>query len=176
MEINVRKPNIEKLTSKNIPKDFEEVKDYFNKALEEKSLPWIPRKTPITNKEIKEKWIPSLNKNICYVAESKGEIVGCATVFYDPNSTNYENKDKRSSGELVFTASSKTNYIEVCRKNVKKIIDELKKQNKKAQLNISIESPSNKSLSELGYKGKEKFLEHYKKNGMSGKVIGYNLP
>ena len=81
MKLIIRKPNLENLTSERIPKDFSDVKDYFNKALEDNSLPWIPRKTPITNKEIIEKWVPSLKTNISLIAELGGKVVGSELYF-----------------------------------------------------------------------------------------------
>jgi hypothetical protein len=176
MKLKVRKPNLEKLTDEGIPKDFSDVRDYFNQALKDNSLPWIPRKTPITNQEIKEKWIPSLNQNICYVAELNGDVVGSATVFYDTKSSNYENSSKRVSGESVSTTSPKVNYVETEKAMVEGILEELKNQNKKAHAYISIESPANIALNKLGYLGKEEFLERYKTEELSGKVMKYDLP
>lgn len=51
MKITIRRPKLEPRVD-GIPKDFADTRDYFNKALKDKSLFWIPRRTPITNEEI----------------------------------------------------------------------------------------------------------------------------
>ena len=59
---------------------------------------------------------------------------------------------------------------------IKKISKELQKQNKKAHCYVPIESPSNKAFKSIGYSGKEDFLEHYRQNNLSGKVLRYDFP
>jgi hypothetical protein len=176
MKIKIRKPNLENLNSEGIPKDFAEVRDYFNLALKEKSLPWIPRSTPITNQEIKEKWIPSLKTNISLIAELNGKAIGSATVFYDLKSSAYEYSNKRISGEFNSTADPQKNYPIIIKNLIKGTIKELNKQNKTAHCYVPVESPSKKAFESLGYLGKEEFLEHYKQGDLSGKVIRYEFP
>ena len=176
MEIKVRIPNLENMTAEGIPKDFADVMDYFNNSLKENSLPWIPRKNPITTKEIKEKWIPSLNTNISLVAELNGKVVGSGTVFYDPNSTAYEDANQMISGEFNSTANPKMQYVKITQELIKGISRELKEKGKIAHCHLPIESPAIQAMQELGIKGKETTLEHYQKQGLSGKVIKYELP
>lgn len=175
MEITIRKPNLEPLVD-GVPKDFAEVRDYFNRALTEGTLPWIPRKTPITDKEITELWMPSLKTNICLVAELNGKIVGSAVVLYDPKSNEYEHKEKRVPGNIGSTAKPKV-YKQVIGRLLPEIIGELKKQDKTAIWNLAEESPANGIMSGLGYL--PKILENvtrYKQTGLSGKVFEYQLP
>lgn len=176
MDITIRKPNLENLTSEGIPKDFADVRDYFNLALKNNSLPWIPRKTPITNQEIKEKWIPSLNTNISLIAESNGKVVGSATVFYDTTSTSYEHTNKRNEGEFNSTTNPEYDSVKIISELIKGTIQELKKQNKSAHSYLPVESPNNKSFQDMGYKGMQEFLEYYKTNNLSGEVLRYEMP
>ena len=176
MKLIIRKPNLEILTAKGIPKDFEDVKNYFNKALESNLLPWIPRKTPITIKEIKELWLPSLEQNINLLAEVDEKIIGSLNVFYNTNSTAYEHKTQRKLGNIGFTADPNY-YTKVTSPLIQKLIVELKKQNKKAVWTLAKESPGNKILNDLGYNGKLiKNQERYKQEKLSGDVFKYNLP
>ncbi len=175
MNILVRKPNLENLTPEGIPKDFADVRDYFNNALKENSLPGIPRKTPITKQEIIEKWIPSLKTNISLVAELNGKIVGSSTVFYDLTSTDYEHTNKTIKGEFNSTADPKEDYVSIINLLIKETKKELKKQNKTAHCYIPIESLSIKAFQKEGCKGKEEFLEYYKTDKLSGKVMKYEL-
>ena len=149
MEIIIRKPNLNLLVNK-IPKDFAEVKDYFNHALENNTLFWIPRKNPISDKEIKELWIPTININITLVAELEGKVVGQATVFYDSDSTAYEHAKQRLQGDIGLTAKPEI-YSKVIKKLIPEIVKELKEKNKTAKWTLAKESPANKILLELGY-------------------------
>ena len=176
MEIKVREPNPNKLNSEGIPQDFADVRDYFNKSLDRGAFPWIPRKTPITNEEILSGWIPSLSTNISLVAEVEGKVVGSATVFYDLSSTSYEHREQRVVGELSSTVSPDTNYKEVSRRLLEGILEELDSSGRSAVVHVAVESPANQSMKELGYHGTEIKKEHYAREGMSGKVIRYELP
>jgi hypothetical protein len=175
MEIVIRKPNLEPRIN-GVPKDFAETKDYFNKALEKNQLSWIPRKTPITDKEIIDLWIPSLKTNITRVAEVDGKVVGQVTVFYDTKTTSYEHANQREPGNIGFTVKPDF-YEKVTLELIKGLVKELKEQDKKAVWTTAIESPGNKLMQELGYK--PNILENqdrYKQAGLSGKVCEYKLP
>ncbi len=176
MDVAVRKLNLENLTQEGIPKDFADVQDYFNEALRKNSLPWIPRKTPITDKEILEKWVPSQNINLSLVAESEGKVVGLSTVLYDPKSNDYEFANQRKSGELNSTIDPNQDYIFVQTKLLEGIISELKIQNKTAHCYLPIESPANEAFKNLRKIGNIGFLESYKTGNLSGKVQRYDLP
>jgi len=174
MKIIIRKPNLNLLVD-GIPKDFAEVRDYFNQALENNALPWIPRKTPITNKEIKELWIPTINTNITLVVELERKVVGQVTVFYDSDSTAYEHAKQRLQGDIGLTAKPEI-YSEVVEKLIPEIVKELQKKEKTAKWTLAKESPANKILLKLGYQAKIlKNVERYKQVGLSGDVFEYNL-
>ena len=176
MEITIREPNLEIMTKEGIPKCFADIRDYFNEALETNSLPWIPRKTIITNDEIKNLWIPSLKTNITLHAELNSRVVGSGTVFYDTKSTGYEHTGQRVPGNFGFTADPKY-YFLTFRKMMPFLVEKLKKQNKTAIFTSAIESPAIKIMENLGYKGK--LLENqdrYKQAGLSGKIMEYHLP
>jgi len=177
--MKTRFPNVDDVNEKGIPRDFAAVMDYFNGALENNSLPWIPRKTPITESEIIEKWIPSLESNIVIVAEHEGKVVGQATVFYEPNSTNYERAKQRMHGEMSSTvdpAYDVQTQVKIQEALAKGIIKELKNQNKTAFLRVAKESPMTTAMSNLGYVGKASTAKHYKEAGLSGEVLEYNFP
>ena len=170
----IREPRL-KPDVNGIPKDFADTKDYFNKALDEDKLPWIPRKKPITDEEIKKLWVPSLEQNICLVAELDERVVGQLTVLYDPKSNLYEHRDQRKPGNIGFAADPKF-YTSVLEKIVPKLVSELKQQGKTAVWTMSKESPANQVLKKLGYEAKVlENQERYKEAGLSGKVCEYGL-
>jgi glycerophosphoryl diester phosphodiesterase len=125
MKVIIRKPKL-KPEIGGIPKDFAEVKTYFNKALKDNTLSWIPRKNKITNNEIKNLWIPTLETNITLVAELEGKTVGQITVFYDTKSTGYEHAEQRVRGNIGFSARPDV-YKQVIKLLVPELIDEFKK-------------------------------------------------
>jgi len=175
MRIIIRKPNL-KPEINGIPKDFLDTQTYFNKALKDNSLFWIPRKTPIKDSEIKKLWIPTLETNITLVAELEGEVVGQVTVFYDTESTGYEHAKQRVIGNIGFTARPDV-YKQVINPLISGLVDELKKQNKTVIWTIAYESPGNKIMEKLGYSSRTlKNQERYKKAGLCGKVCEYQLP
>ena len=175
MKIIIRKPKLKPETN-GIPKDFADVKTYFNKALKENTLPWIPRKNQITDDEIKQLWIPTLETNITLVAELEGKVAGQVTVFYDTESTGYEHAKQRVIGDIGFTARPDV-YKQVINPLISSLVDELKKQNKTAIWTTACESPGNKIMEELGYSSRIlKNQERYKKANLSGKVCEYKLP
>ena len=173
----VRKPNLEVLTSEGIPKDFADVREYFNEGLFDDSQPWIPRKRPITNKEIRELWVPSANTNITYVAELNGQVIGSMTVFYNPGSTAYEHADKRVMGEMSGTTATKIDRVEVIKEITPCVVNELKRLGKTAMLRTAIESHANEAMKRLGYQpARTEFAERYKREGISGSVNIYEFP
>ena len=166
----IRKINTNKLTKDNIPQDTQDVMEYFNKDLETRKMKkWIPRKTPITIKEIKNLWMPSFETNINFVAEDNGKVIGALTVFYDINSTEYEHKHVFSEGITNTTISSEYNHEETFKLLIKETIKELKKQNKKAYVKGAIECSEKDVLIKLGYDYEEIFSKEYKDHGLSGK-------
>ena len=159
-----------------LPKDFADVKTYFNKALKECTLSWIPRKTPITDDEIKNLWIPTLETNITLVAELQGKVAGQVTVFYDTKSTGYEHAEQRVIGNIGLTARPDV-YKQVINPLISGLVDELRKRNKTAIWTTAYESPGNKIMKELGYSSRIlKNQKRYKKAGLSEKVCEYRLP
>lgn len=179
MKIRVRPPNTQDLDEKGIPIDFVAVMKYFNESLTNNSLPWIPRKTPITTKEIENEWIPSLKRNIVVLAESQGNIIGSATIFYDPKSTAYEHANHRRVGEMASTIDPSytlKQQIEIQEALVKGCIEELKAKEKAAFLRVAKESPMAIAMQNLEYVGKQSEADHYKEAGLSGIVFEYELP
>ncbi len=175
MSVIIRKPRL-KPEVQGIPRDFAQVKNYFNKALEERTLPWIPRKTPITDGEITKLWAPSLETNITLVAELDGEVVGQGTVFYDTDSTYYEHADKRVPGNMGITAKPEL-HQKVMKPLMTGFIEELRKQSKTAILTTAKENPGNEMMRKLGYSPSiVKNQKRYQEAGLSGIVYQYNLP
>jgi len=175
--VNIRKPNIEDLDSDGIPRDFAQVRNYFNQGLINKSFKHIPRTTAITDEEIKTLWIPSLERNISLVAEEDGVIVGSITALYDVNSTNYEHRSQRVSGSVGSTINPDANYNKVLEALASGLIHELKTQRKEAIWTMAEETPANEILKQLGYKGELlQNQERYIEIGLSGKVRKYILP
>ncbi len=177
MTLIIRKPNLEDLTEEGIPRDFAEVRDYFNDSLANNTQPWIPRQTPITNDEIMKMWVPSAETNINYVAEVDGKIVGSVTIFYNPSSSKYEHAGKRPIGSMAGTVATRVDELLIRKKLNEKVIDELIAMNKKATFPTAVESPATKAMAELGYKPvRTEFAEEYKRKGISGQVNIYELP
>ena len=176
MEIKVREPNTEDLTSDGIPRDAKDIMQYFNKALESKTLPWIPRTNPITIEEIKELWVPSYETNINIVAELKGKVVGSATVFYNPSSSSSDHSEERGMGNIGATIDPSQDYQLITKELAKGLVQKLQEENKTALWRIAIESPSIKTLDEMGLTRKETTDDSYKVNNNSGNVVEYTFP
>jgi len=178
MVIEIRKPNIEILTPEGIPEDFAQVMKYFNEALKIKRYTFIPRKTPITIEEIKNLWVPSIDKNISYVADLNGTIIGSATPFFNVNSTAYEHAAERKPGEIGLTVKPPYSHGAIGKKLLQTIINELKNTGKTAFLHTDIHwGEEIDMMASLGYMGTliENY-ERYKKAGLCGKVREYKLP
>lgn len=177
MKLIIKKPNIKNLNSEGIPKSFADIKKYFNKAIQENTIPWIPRKTPITNKEIRELWIPSLNTNITLHAKLNGKVVGSLTVFYSPKSSSYKYASERIIGNIGMSINPQEDYDAITTKLIQELIKILKNQKKIAIWSIAKESSANKILKELGYKKKLiKNQKRYMQIGLSGDIFEYKLP
>ncbi len=178
-EIIIRAPRLEPRIGK-IPKDFADVQNYFNTAIKENQMPWIPRKELITDEEIMNLWIPSLKTNITLVAAlkySKEElVVGQTTVFYDPHSSAYEHANKRVPGNIGFSVNPQC-YRLIAARLIIGLKNELITQDKKAVWTTALESPGNEIMQKLGYTPKTlENQERYKKVGLSGRVCEYDLP
>lgn len=92
MEIEIRIPNWNDLNERGIPKDSEDIMNYFNKALEKSLFPLVPRRNKITEEEIKNIWVSGKDKDITIIAYSKNleRVVGSGTLFItDKDHTNY---------------------------------------------------------------------------------------
>lgn len=182
MNLLIRPPNLEILTPQGIPHDFRDVRDYFNRALLENTLHYIPRRTRITDEEILSLWIPQSNKNTCFVAEdlSKKSVVGCITYFAEPFSTKYEHASQRRRGDIAGTTDQKYTSEETFEINLKmtsSLIKELRRQKKQGFLRIAAESPTRGVLKELNYKGMIiENITHYKAAGLGGIAFEYLLP
>jgi L-amino acid N-acyltransferase YncA len=172
MNLIVRKPNLESLTEEAIPKDFSDVMNYFNEGLKNNSYPWIPRKKPISSDEIRNLWLPSLNRNICYVAELNGRIIGCATILYDKNSSAYEHSDVRKSGELSATIDPYEDSIFTLAELNRALVKELVQSDRKAFAYISANSPAINAMELIGYKPKGKVA----RKEFQGDVFEFELP
>ena len=175
--IKIRKPNLDN-SQDGVPKDFLYVMRYFNRGLEEGSYLYIPRKNPITLDEIRKLWLPSIEENICFVAELDGEAIGSATCFFDVASTAYAQAKERKPGEIALTVAPDRNHRLVGYGVLSEMIKELGVQNKKAFFHTDSEFQEEIwMMQDLGYKGRLiKNYERYKKAGLSGKVYAYRLP
>lgn len=181
MEINIRYPNLNDLDSVGVPKDFAQVRDIFNDYLDQNKLRYVPRRTPITNNEIKNKWVPSAGKNILLLAELKPleKIVGSLTVLNIPDSNDYEYKKGRKKGDISEFAISYENFSEIHIKKMllKSAIKELNEKNYSARFVAPVEDPFLSFLEAKGYNSKERFsVKRYKEIGLSGKAKEYFLP
>jgi len=174
----IRKPNPDNLTKAGIPKDFDQIMRYFNKGLREGGFPFIPRKTPISTKEIKELWVPSLETNVSLIGEFDGKVIGSVTAFYNLSSTAYNDADEREIGEVGLTVHPSYGHRSVGIHLMGSLAQELKKQDKSAILHTDIHFDEEIAImSLLGHHGRyiENF-ERYQKAGLSGNVLRYNLP
>lgn len=177
MNIAVRKPNLEILTAEGIPQDFAQVMEYFNKGLETDSLPFIPRKKPITSEEIKKLWVPSLPHNISLVAEANGKVIGSGTVFYQLDSTAYEHAKERLLGTFGMTVDPQHDYQQVGLGILTEIVRELIVSKRKAVSHTDVNFKAEIAImEELGHRGKIIEDERYCLSGLSGKVFEYFLP
>jgi len=174
--MEIRKTIIKNLTKEGIPQDSKDVMDYFNKSLKENPIPWIPRKNPITIEEIKNLWMPSMERNITFLAEDLGKIMGSLTIFYDLKSTGYKHKLKRKPGALNLTIDPNYNYFEISLMLIKRAIKELKKMGKTAYVKGAKESPVKEIMETLGYKLRKSTSKVHKNNNLSGDVYGCIIP
>jgi len=92
----VRQIEWDRTDDRGIPRDCIDIMKYFNKALERGAYPLVPRTEPITEEEIINRWIPSIDATITYIAvDNDSQKVICAgTLFIDP---------KNKIGELSIT-------------------------------------------------------------------------
>lgn len=152
------------------------------KHLQQTQLRYIPRRTPITDEEILQRWLPSLPNNICFVAEDQRRcaVIGCITYLSVPTSSAYENESQRRIGEIAGTTSPDyeiTDTFEITKQMNSALIVELKQQQKTGFLRVAIESPTIQAMQELGYEGTlVENLQHYKEAGLSGQAREYMLP
>ena len=79
----IRKINWKNCDKNGVPRDFLDIKKFFNKGLKTKSFDLVRRRNKITYFEIKKIWLNSKSNTITYVAYSKkdGHVVGSGTVF-----------------------------------------------------------------------------------------------
>jgi len=178
MNLRIRRPNPEDLDENGIPRDFAAVMAYFNRGLESDAFPFIPRRTPITPDEIRERWLPSLEANISYVVESDGKVVGSATVFFDTSSTDYAEAEQRQPGEIGLTVDPEQNYAEVATELIKQIELELAIKGRQATMHTDADFHVEVDLMRsLGYEGTPiESYPRYVEGGLSGRVMEYNLP
>ncbi|MCX6751059.1 MAG: GNAT family N-acetyltransferase [Candidatus Pacearchaeota archaeon] len=177
MDIDIRKPRLEPKIN-GIPKDFYDVMGYFNKAIAENKYPFIPRKNPITPNEITKLWIPSLDKNLCFLVESDGKIIGSATCLFDVNSNEYEQAKDRVPGEIALTIDPSHNHKLIGKMLISRMAKELLTKHKTGIFHTDVNwTDELKMMAELEINGKllENY-ERYKKAGLSGKVLEYSLP
>lgn len=174
----IRKSKLEPLTEEGIPKDFSDKMEYFNRGLNQNTYPFIPRKNLITLDEIKTLWIPSAKDNLDIVAELNEKVIGSGTVFYKVNSTAYSQAGNRTPGEIALTIDSNFSHEEIGMQIIKKIIEELKINHKKAVLHTDINFLEEiKMMKKLGIKSKPiKGYKRYIEGGLSGEVFEYQLP
>lgn len=184
-EIRIRKPNLVRLTSDgSMPQDFAEVMEFFNRGLQsadEKTMyRFITRKVQITPDEIAKRWVPSVPQNITLLVEDVGlgKIVSSATVFYDVNSTAYEQAAQRKPGEVGLTIDPEYQYHTIAKLLIARIARELEDTDKTATIHTDIDFKEELLVMRLlQFKGKliENY-ERYKKAGLSGKVYEFKLP
>jgi hypothetical protein len=103
MQVKIRPMNWEKKASNGIPKDASDIMEYFNRALDKKAYPYVPRFSKITPEEIMNFWYPSRKQNINFVAESANKIIGAGTITIDSSSNKYSKDSKRASNEYALT-------------------------------------------------------------------------
>jgi len=175
--IQIRKPNLDNLQD-GVPKDFLDVMEYFNQGLAEGSYLYIPRKNPITTKEIRTLWLPSIKNNICFVAELDEKVIGSANCFFDVASSAYAQAKERKPGEIALTVAPDRNHRLVGYGILSEMIKELRTQNKKAFFHTDSEfQEERRMMRDLGHRGRLiKKYERYRKAGLSGKVYAYKLP
>ena len=175
-----RRVKVGVLTSEDIPEDFSQVMEYFNRDLAKRKFPYIPRKKKITAEEIRGLWLPSLSRNICFIAENVNlkQVVGSATVLYDVDSNDYEHSSLRKPGELALTVDSGHDYLRVGSKLLGAIIRDLVFKGKKAVAHTDVDFEQELEIfEELGFNGESiNDYERYKLAGLSGRVFEFELP
>lgn len=174
----IRKPNMRIFGERNIPKDFYDVMEYFNRGLALGAYKFIPRKKAITPSEIINLWVPSLSRNITYLAEDVGRVIGSGTVLYALDSSAYENSLDRDIGEIALTVDPRFSHEKIGGEIMRNILAELKKKKSLAVLHTDMLFTDEINIMRtLGYTGKEiESFDRYKKAGLSGKVLEFNLP
>lgn len=174
--VKIRPPRLEP-TVKGIPRDFYQIMDYFNRALKDRRMPFIPRRVPITLEEVTSKWVPSLGTNISFVAAKNHKVIGSATVFYDQHSTAYEHSTQRPLGTVGLTVNPDYPYKFVAIKLIREIIGELIEQEKRALIITPVEFQYDEEIMKLlSRRGERATDERYKTIGLSGEVLRYHLP
>ena len=96
MDFQIRPMNWEDAEIGGIPKDAQQVMDFFNKGLDVGSYSFIPRKIKITKEEILNLWMPHKENNITYVAIINDMVIGSGTVLVNSKGNQYSLESGRN--------------------------------------------------------------------------------
>jgi len=189
MKLLIRPPIILDQRTNEVPEDFRDVMDYFNRGISTKKdhYYFMPRRTPITPEEIIKLWLPSSQTNLLFVAvdeetpiNRRARVVGSLAVLYAPSSNQYEWKQLRKQGDLALTVDSDYNYLTVAEPLLRRALQELADRNSKARSITSIEFTEDISLMErLAPTAKQRrFSGHkpYQAIGLSGEALEWIIP
>ncbi len=149
----IRKVNWKNCDKNGVPRDFLDVKEFFNRALKKEKFPLVWRRNKITYSELKTVWVLSKNKTISYVAYSKksNKVVGSGTVFVEGK-----------YGEYRITIDPYHIGKGLGKLLTKRAIAETLKRGLSVKVNTSVENRSMISVMEsLGYK-EYKRVKNYK--------------
>jgi hypothetical protein len=178
MGIIIRQPILVPSTD-GIPEDFAAVRDYFNLGIAnlEGVYRFVPRRTPITNEEIRQKWIPSADKNISLVAELNGKVVGSITAFGDLDSTAYEHRKERPPFAVGETVDPRQDYLAVIEPLIGGLAAELEGASRRGIVMLPIEDDMSINLMKrLCYRGVPAEHKPYREIGLSGQALQFELP
>lgn len=175
MELKIRKANLEDLNKEGIPKDFAQLREYWNHgvATKEGVFKYIPRRKEITLDEIRNLFIPAIKegRSINLLAESEGRVVGAITAIYDANKTEYEHRGDRKPGDIGESVDPRVeNYQKILTALFQGLEKELGAQNRVARAVFPIEdTQSIEAMRSLGYKETTQNHPPYESLSLSGK-------
>lgn len=170
--MEIRKPNLQDLNESKISQDFINSMNLFNTLLENGKLPYCPRKSPITEEEVKDLWMPSTDKNITCLAYDNGDLVASGTLLVAEDSNEYSKQTQRG---LEYALTFNPEYPEAAKQVTQSVLEEAKQKGLEFITHVSIENEAeNKIMQELGLKREEVDSKRYKEAGLNPSVYKYH--
>ena len=172
MSKTIRKPDLKRSDDRNIPIDFLQTMEMFNRLLKENKLPPVPREKPITPEEIEKYWVPNSDKTITYLGFEDAKLKVSGTLFTSQDANKYS---KESGRETEYALIFEPGHKEMAKELTKEVIEEASGKGFKFILHSSINNKvENQIMEELGYEPEETIdNERYGKAGLDPKVNRY---